>query len=165
MPWYNFPHRLTRFFIGPVQTPNFSWAEPNSNWGQPKLFRPAELFQTPILTPAELNSKGEECSFRSNCLQKNGIGIFVLRSIGRWKVRRLNHQSRFKVAPKSKFPAELGGKNGWAGPIDLLTYCRAVVSSVNSESSPGSLFLSHSKIIIPVLGINKKSRNKYPKEL
>ena len=34
---------------GPVQTPNFSWAEPNSNKGRPKSFRPAELIQTPIL--------------------------------------------------------------------------------------------------------------------
>ena len=32
---------------------------------------------------------------------------------GTWKVRRLN-QSRFKVDPKSKFPAGLGGKNGLA---------------------------------------------------
>ena len=55
--------------LGPVQTPNFSRAEPNSNQGRPKLFRPAELIQTPILIPAELNSEDEKCSFRSNCLQ------------------------------------------------------------------------------------------------
>ena len=34
-----------------------------------KLFRRAELIQTPIIIPAELKSKGEKCSFRSNCLQ------------------------------------------------------------------------------------------------
>ena len=34
-----------------------------------RLFRPAELIQTPILTAAELSSKGEKGSFRSNCLQ------------------------------------------------------------------------------------------------
>ena len=37
--------------------------------GRPKLLRPAELIQTPILIPAELNSKGEKYSFRSNFLQ------------------------------------------------------------------------------------------------
>ena len=37
--------------------------------GRPKLLRPAEMIQTPILNPAELNSEGEKCSFRSNCLQ------------------------------------------------------------------------------------------------
>ena len=37
----------------------------------PETFRrrPAELIQTPSLIPAELNSKGEKYSFRSNCLQ------------------------------------------------------------------------------------------------
>ena len=55
--------------LGPVQTPNFSWAEPNSNQGRPKLLRPAELIKTPILNAAELSSKREKCSFRSNCLQ------------------------------------------------------------------------------------------------
>ena len=34
------------------------------------LFRPAELIQTPFLIAAEVTSKGEKCSFRSNCLQK-----------------------------------------------------------------------------------------------
>ena len=29
--------------LGPVQMPNFSLAEPNSNQGRPKLFRSAEL--------------------------------------------------------------------------------------------------------------------------
>ena len=32
--------------------------------------RPAELIQTPILSAAELSSRGEKCSFRSNYLQK-----------------------------------------------------------------------------------------------
>ena len=40
-----------------------------NNQGRPKLFRPSELIQTPILIPAELNSKGEKCLFRSNSLQ------------------------------------------------------------------------------------------------
>ena len=48
----------------------FMSLEPNSNYGRPKLFRPAELIQTPILIAAEVSSKGEKCSFRSNCLQK-----------------------------------------------------------------------------------------------
>ena len=54
--------------LGPVQTPNFSWAEHNSNEGGPK-FRPDELIQMPFLITDELSSKGEKCSFRSNCLQ------------------------------------------------------------------------------------------------
>ena len=37
---------------------------------------------------------------------------------GSWKVRRLN-QSRSKVAPKSKFPAGLGGKNSWAAQNEI----------------------------------------------
>ena len=48
-------------------------------WGE--LFRPAELMQTPILIPVELNSKGEKCSFPSNCLQKNVIIIYALGSV------------------------------------------------------------------------------------
>ena len=44
-------------------------AEPNLNYGLPKLYRPAELIQTPILIAAELSSKGKKCSFRSNCVQ------------------------------------------------------------------------------------------------
>ena len=56
--------------LGPVQTLAFSWGEPNSNEGQPKLIRMAEVIQTPILIAAELNLKGGKCSFRSNCLQK-----------------------------------------------------------------------------------------------
>ena len=36
---------------------------------RPKLFRPAELIQTPILIPVELNSKGEKYSIWWNCLQ------------------------------------------------------------------------------------------------
>ena len=36
-------------------------------------------------------------------------------TFGTWKVRRLN-QSRSKVAPKAKFLAGLGEKNGWAVP-------------------------------------------------
>ena len=47
--------------LGLIQTPNFSWAEPNSNSGWPKLLRMAELIQTPILIAAELNpNKGEK---------------------------------------------------------------------------------------------------------
>ena len=49
--------------------PSFLLAEPNSNKGQPKLFRLAELIQMPILIAAELRSKGKKCSFQSNCLQ------------------------------------------------------------------------------------------------
>ena len=49
--------------------PNFSWAKPYANKGRRKFFRPAELIQTPILIGAELSSKGEKRSCRSNCLQ------------------------------------------------------------------------------------------------
>ena len=58
-----------RHTLGPVQTPNFLWAEPYSNQGRLQLFRPAEVIQTLILIPAELYSKGEKFSFQSNCLQ------------------------------------------------------------------------------------------------
>ena len=60
---------LVTVCLGPVQTPNFSWAESNSNQGWHKLFEPAELIQTLILIAAELSSRGEKCSFQSNCLQ------------------------------------------------------------------------------------------------
>ena len=58
---------ISKVMLGPVQTPNFSWAEHNSNEGGPKC-RPDELIQTPFLIKDELSSKGEKCSFRSNCL-------------------------------------------------------------------------------------------------
>ena len=38
-------------------------------------------FRTPILIAAELSSKGEKCSFRSNCLQKYVIIIYALGSV------------------------------------------------------------------------------------
>ena len=41
--------------LRPGSDANFSWAEPNANKGRPNLFRLAELIQTPILIPAELN--------------------------------------------------------------------------------------------------------------
>ena len=47
--------------LGPVQTLTFSRGELNSNKGQPKLFRAAEVIQTPILIAAELNLKGGKC--------------------------------------------------------------------------------------------------------
>ena len=76
-------------------------------WWADSLCRPAKLIQTPISTPAKVNSKGWKCcSFRSNCSQNYVIIIYV---------RRLN-RSRFKVASKVKFPAGLGVKNGWAVP-------------------------------------------------
>ena len=41
------------------QTANFSWTESRTS----KLFRRAELIQTPIIIPAELKSKGENAHF------------------------------------------------------------------------------------------------------
>ena len=69
--WVNLMHIIIYWLcqLGPVQTPNFSWAELNSTYGWSKLFRPAELIQMPILIAAEQRSKGAKCSFRSNCLQ------------------------------------------------------------------------------------------------
>ena len=75
------------------------WAEPNSNQGRPKLSRPAEFIQTPILIAAKLISNREKCSFRSNCSQKHYDNLCV--RFGTWNVRRLN-QSRSKVAPRAK---------------------------------------------------------------
>ena len=49
--------------------------EPNLNYGLPKLFRPAELIQTPVLIAAELSSKSKKCSFGSNCLRNNYVII------------------------------------------------------------------------------------------
>ena len=63
----HFPEQ--RLVIEPIQMPNFSKAEPNSNKGQPKLFQQAELIQTPILVLAELNSNGGKCSFQLKCLE------------------------------------------------------------------------------------------------
>ena len=80
--------------LGLVQTPNFSCAEPHSNQGRPKLFRPAELIQMPTLIPAELNSKGEKHSFRSTSYKRRYNNLCIW--FGTWKVRRLN-QSRSKV--------------------------------------------------------------------
>ena len=68
---------------GPVQTPNFSWAKPNSNYGRPKLFRPAELIQKPILIPVERTSKGEKWLFRSSCLQIRYNNLCI--RLGTWK--------------------------------------------------------------------------------
>ena len=53
----------------------FRDVEPNLNYGLPKLFRPAELIQTPILIAAELSSKSKKCSFGSNCLRNNYVII------------------------------------------------------------------------------------------
>ena len=61
------------FFIIPFSSSSSSIArfrrrtfqEPNRDRTS-KLFRRAELIQTPIIMPAELKSKGEKCSFRSN---------------------------------------------------------------------------------------------------
>ena len=72
-------YSIVRYDLGPVQTPIFSWAKPNSNWGRPKLFRPAEFIQTPIVIAAELSSKVEKCSFRSNCLQ-NTFNVWYMKS-------------------------------------------------------------------------------------
>ena len=83
-----------RNILGLVQTPNFSWAEPHSNQGRPKLFRPAELIQMPTLIPAELNSKEEKHSFRSTTYKRRYNNLCIW--FGTWKVRRLN-QSRSKV--------------------------------------------------------------------
>ena len=77
-----------RNILGLVQTPNFSWAEPLSNQGRPKLFRPAELIQTPTLIPAELNSKEEKHSFRSTTYKRRYNNLCIW--FGTWKVRRLN---------------------------------------------------------------------------
>ena len=49
--------------LGPFQTPNFRFAEPNWNQGRAKLFRPAELIHTPISIQAELNSKAKNAYF------------------------------------------------------------------------------------------------------
>ena len=53
---------------------------------RPRLFRPAELIQTLILIAAELSSKGEKYSFRSNCLQNIRYNNLCIR-FGTWKVR------------------------------------------------------------------------------
>ena len=63
-----------------------------------------------ILIPGELNSKGGKMLISVKLLAKH-VKIFFFIGFGTWKVRSLN-QSRSNVAPKSKFPAELGGKNG-----------------------------------------------------
>ena len=47
--------------------PNFSWAKPNSKWGQAKQLRLAQLIHMPILIPGKLNQKG-----------KNALGVKVL---------------------------------------------------------------------------------------
>ena len=96
--------------LGPVHTPNCSWAEPNLIYVWFDY-----LIQTPILIIAELSSKGEKCSFRFNGLQNTLYWENSCIKSGTWKVRRLN-QSRSKVAPKAKFPAGLGEEKGWAVP-------------------------------------------------
>ena len=113
--WVNLMHIIIYWLcqLGPVQTPNFSWAEPNSTYGWSKLFRPAELIEMPILIAAERRSKGAKCSFWSNCLQSMYNNLCI--SFGTWKVQRLN-QSHSKVTPKAKFLVRLGEKNSWAVP-------------------------------------------------
>ena len=48
----------------------FMSLEPNSNYGRPKLFRPTELIQTPILIVAEVSSKGENAHFGQTAYRK-----------------------------------------------------------------------------------------------
>ena len=50
------------FEYDPVQTPNFSW-------GIIRIKVDPNYLDRLISIPAEQNSKGEKCSFRSNCLQ------------------------------------------------------------------------------------------------
>ena len=88
--WTNVSYDWSIVFLGPVQTPNFSWAEPNSNWGRPKFFRPAELIQTPILMSSRIKSKRRKMLISVKLLTKYLIVIYALGSIhdkfGVWAV-------------------------------------------------------------------------------
>ena len=89
------------YFLGPVQTPNFSWAELNSNLDRPKLSKVHLLIQTSNLirrTLFSLNQNTSKCQrfsgkVKTACeIRYNNLYI----RFGSWKVRRLN-QSRSKA--------------------------------------------------------------------
>ena len=66
----------------------FMSLEPNSNYGRPKLFRPAELIQMPILIPAKLNSKGENAHFGQTACKIHYNNLCI--RFGTRKVQHLN---------------------------------------------------------------------------
>ena len=72
--------RCRRLLAGPVQTPDFSWAEPiNSNKGRLKLFRLAELIQAPLqLSKVQ---KAKNANFQVKLLTKYVIIIYALGSV------------------------------------------------------------------------------------
>ena len=84
---------ITFHEVSSVQTPNFSWAELNSNLDGPKLTK----------TTCKKTRKPK-------LLVKYVIIIYALglahERFGVW----------IKAVPKTKFPAKPGGKNGWAVP-------------------------------------------------
>ena len=93
--------------LGPVQTQNFPWAEPNSNRPLPKSKKPS--LSRPSAQPVswkwvQFGQTAYKICYNNLCIR-----------FGTWTVQRLN-QSHTKVDQKLKFLAELGRKNGWAVP-------------------------------------------------
>ena len=64
--------------------PNFSWAKPNSNEGRAKLFRPAELIQTPILIAAQRSWKAKNFHFDQTAYKLHDN---LCIRFGTWKVQ------------------------------------------------------------------------------
>ena len=74
---FHFHHHHHR--MCPFQTANFSWTESRTS----KLFRRAELIQTPIIIPAELKSKGENAHFGQTAYKMHCNNLYIW--FGTWQ--------------------------------------------------------------------------------
>ena len=79
--WYGVIFGQNRNILGLVQPPNFSWGEPYSNKGRPKLWRPAELSSDADLNFSRTKLKRRKTFTSVNLLTKYLIITYAFGSV------------------------------------------------------------------------------------